>query len=268
MEADASVVDAQELIRSLGATDLSLPDPHLSVLQLHCAGEWMEHDETVRAEKHFVIEVSATGTTEELVTLSTYSDPWLNKDLRGREQFDIQRANAPRLRSVLLEVTRFVGAEPDPGDPTSHATPSPTGFEDQPDEDPELLDSWGIFEVPYRLGGIISELPNSVHRYHDFAESRVSYARVVRGDTVLGYLWASDREGAAGYEPRSSVGDDALYAALHWMKNLGWAKENSLTPLQALEELANWPEDHGAGRLEGVTGSMSLDELQELSGSR
>jgi hypothetical protein len=67
---------------------------------------------------------------------------------------------------------------------------------------------------------------------------------------VLGYLWASDSEKAASFEPRD-VGDDVTYrAGLVWLERLRFAHDRGLSPSAALAELSAMPDEEGAGRVD------------------
>lgn len=102
--------------------------------------------------------------------------------------------------------------------------------------------------------------------YSDQTEKPVAYLRVIRDQTVLGYLWASDEDQAAGYIPRSSAGDDALNTGVAWSQRLREAKARGLTPAQALAELTCFVGNARIGRASwpDVRMSESLDILRAL----
>ncbi|MBW5423374.1 hypothetical protein GKQ77_17675 [Streptomyces sp. BG9H] len=221
------------------------------------------------AEKLFMISVDAWASGAGTITLYTFSDAWMSHSLRGHRQLGVQETNAPRLRAALSGITRLTGADIVPGDSTSYGTPTEYGFEDLPDEDPDLLDSWYMFEVPRRTDRILARLPQNTALYKAETDSPVEFVKVAVGDDVIGYLWASDGDNAAGYEPHSPAGDVSIDAGIAWLVHLGEAKRSGLSPSRALREL----ESKGTGDSQFgaiVTDSRqvadSLEDLQELSG--
>ncbi|GEC09779.1 hypothetical protein SSP24_74340 [Streptomyces spinoverrucosus] len=255
-----------ELSQSLRSVDLA--QARLVTIDLATPGVCLRAGEARHVQKMFVISVDAWASGAGTVTLYTFSDAWMSHDLRGHRQTGIQQENAPRLAAALAEISRITGAEVVPSDPTLYATPTTTGFEDLPDEDPDLLDSWYMFEVPRRTDRLLNQLPPGSPCFETQAESPVAFAEVTLGDRVIGYLWASDRDDAAGYEPRTPAGDIALDAAKEWLARLSEAKRRRLSPSAALHELAAWQGDSRSGTV--VAGSLrtapSLEDLQDLSG--
>ncbi|WP_159394298.1 hypothetical protein [Streptomyces sp. NRRL S-495] len=72
---------------------------------------------------------------------------------------------------------------------------------------------------------------------------------------VLGYIWASDEDDAAGWVERPAVLVEASNSGSYWLRKLREAKARSLTPSQALAELA---EDRPGGRIGAIVpGSRS-----------
>lgn len=81
---------------------------------------------------------------------------------------------------------------------------------------------------------------------------------VVGSAGLLGYLWASGSEGAMSFQPYWP--EDAGYAAgLVWVDRISSAHANGMTPLEALESMANYPDDP-------VSGRAVLEQSRELSG--
>ncbi|WP_414168313.1 hypothetical protein ACMATS_16640 [Streptoverticillium reticulum] len=234
---------------------------------LSCPGSWLDEGREISAAQLFAIDVGAWTQSPDVVTLHTYSDAWLSHNLRGYPQPEVQAANASRLSDALRTVSEFTGDEVDPGDPTWYATPTPSGFEALPDEDPELLDSWDMFEVPYRYKRLRSALPDGAGGYEEEAESSVHYVPVAKGERVLGYLWASDADDAAGFEPRSASGDAAFDAGAFWLQRLGDAKARGLSPTEALRELSAGSDVEAGHVIPGMEADIaSLDELRDLAG--
>ncbi|MBT2399445.1 hypothetical protein J7E89_26655 [Streptomyces sp. ISL-100] len=75
---------------------------------------------------------------------------------------------------------------------------------------------------------------------------------------VLGYLWASDAEEAASFEPRDDALEEGYKTGLLWLDRLHSAYSRGLSPSRALTELAG---STGADR----PGSMDLASLRELA---
>ncbi|GAA2713116.1 MULTISPECIES: hypothetical protein [Streptomyces] len=234
---------------------------------LTCPGKWADAGTEITAARLFEVDVAAWSESAGTVTLHTYSDAWLTHNLRGCKQPETHAANAPRLSAVLRGISELTGDEPDPGDPTWYATPTAEGFEALPDEDPELLDSWDMFEVPYRLKKLTEAAASEPEGYADETEGNVHYVTVARGDRILGYLWEADVDAAAGYEPRSAAGEAAFEAGAFWLARLASAKNRGLSPAEAVRELAA-VDGAGAGCLlpGSDTDATSLSVLRDLAG--
>ncbi|MFJ8502595.1 hypothetical protein [Streptomyces avermitilis] len=237
-------------------------------IDLGTPGTCLRDGEARLVQKLFEISVDAWASGAGTVTLRTFSDAWMSHDLRGHRQPEVQCENAPRLAAALAAITRLTEAEIVPADPTSYGVPTENGFEDLPDEDPDLLDSWYMFEVPRRTEWLQGKIPPNAQRYEAQAESAVEFFEVAVDGHVVGYLWAADDEGAAGYEPRTPAGDVALDAGEEWLARLSEAKQRGLSPSEALRELATWPGNSRSGAV--VPGlpreAPTLEDLQELSG--
>jgi hypothetical protein len=92
-------------------------------------------------------------------------------------------------------------------------------------------------------------VPGGPARYGNAATGPVRYVVIANQDGVIGYLWGSDAEDAAGYEYRRSAGDVAANAGVPWYQKLRSAKARGLRPSQALAEFAAGPGDPVAGRV-------------------
>ncbi|MFF4182944.1 hypothetical protein ACFYZ9_07130 [Streptomyces sp. NPDC001691] len=221
-----------------------------------------------RVERLFMVSVDAWASGAGTVTLHTFGDAWMSHDLRGYRQPGVQEENAPRLASALTGITRLLDAEVVPGDTTSFGVPSEDGFDDLPDEDPDLLDSWYMFEVPRRTDRLLEQLPDGAPQFDNVTESPVNFQEVASDGTTIGYLWASASDDAAGYEPRTPMGQAALDAAVEWLGRLSEAKARGLSPTRALRELTSSRADSRGGAV--TPGSLrtadSLEDLQDLSG--
>ncbi|MGW2701520.1 hypothetical protein [Streptomyces sp. NPDC001340] len=236
-------------------------------IDLATPGSCLRQDVAHPVQKLFVISVDAWSSGAATVTLRTFSDAWLSHDLHGHKQPEVREENTPRLTRALAAITRLTEADVIPADPTPYAIPTEDGFEDLPDEDPDLLDSWYMFEVPRRTDWLRRNIPTDVPQFETQTDLPVTFAEVAIDGTVVGYLWAADDD-AAGYEPRTPAGDAALDAAEEWLARLSQAKQRGLSPTQALREIASWPGDEASGAV--VPGALreapTLEALQDLSG--
>ncbi|MEV0178409.1 hypothetical protein AB0I54_03735 [Streptomyces sp. NPDC050625] len=261
--------NGRELLGTLPSLD-RLEEAKEVTVDLSVPGTCLHGGKAHRVEKLFVISVDAWASGAGTVTLRTFSDAWMSHDLRGHKQSDVQAENAPRLSTVLSGLTRLTEAETIPGDPTLYGIPTDCGFEDLPDEDSDLLDSWYMFEVPRRTEALRAHLPSKGAPLGEpDPDSRVRFAEVGLGGRVIGFLWATIDERASGYEPYTPAGDAALDAALTWLARLSEARERGATPSQALRELSALPSDDAQSGLV-VPGSLreaaSLEYVQDLSG--
>lgn len=185
------------------------------------------------------------------VDLVTYTDVWLPYDLKGRPQPEAHRANGARLSAVLRELAEVLGSDTDPDDPTYFARPTATGAENFFAADGSAADVWGSFEVPTRYD-VFTHAPGFGRiGYRRTAEGAVQYVPVIgEAGVTLGYLWASDAENAASFEPLD-VGDDATYrAGLAWLDRLRTAHDRGLRPSTALTELSALDHTEGIGRVD------------------
>ncbi|MCZ7417101.1 MULTISPECIES: hypothetical protein [unclassified Streptomyces] len=100
--------------------------------------------------------------------------------------------------------------------------------------------------------------------YGYVAEGPVSYVAIGSEDGVLGYLWASDAEDAAGFEPRGEAGDVAFNAAVAWAQALRERRAKGLSPSRALGELVEEAGDDAIGRaVPGTRAEATLKALRE-----
>jgi len=96
----------------------------------------------------------------------------------------------------------------------------------------------------------------SADRYADTAPGPVQYVLVANDDGVLGYLWACDESGAAGYEHRRSAADVAVAVTAFWRRKLRGPKAVGLPPSQAIAKLTAEPPQPTTGRI--VAGSAGV----------
>ncbi|MGW1433489.1 hypothetical protein ACWD6K_33335 [Streptomyces sp. NPDC002431] len=203
------------------------------------------------------------------VELTTFSDAWMPYDLRGRQQDDVFTRNQPRLAAALADLSEALGLETDPEDPTWFGIPTETGVENHfEDDDGSPSDVWGRFEIPHR-NGIFSQTPPFTASYRRQATGRVQYLPVLGGKGLLGYLWASDAENAASFEPRDAADVDGYRAGLVWLDRLQAAYDRGLSPSAALAELAGAPSDPVAGQAAGAAllDAGDFATLRELAAS-
>ncbi|WP_432587657.1 hypothetical protein ABVG11_20175 [Streptomyces sp. HD1123-B1] len=181
------------------------------------------------------------------VDLVTSSDAWMPYDLKGRPQPAVYAANAPRLSATLRDLSEALDMETDPDDPTYFGKPTEFGVENHFDDDGTASDVWSSFEVLNRYDAFTHTPGFGRIGYKRNADGEVQYVPVRNERQVLGYLWASDAENAASFEPRD-VGDDDVYKeGLKWLDRLRSAHDRGLSPSQALAELADLSEDDEPG---------------------
>ncbi|MBC9717984.1 hypothetical protein H9Y04_36175 [Streptomyces sp. TRM66268-LWL] len=246
----------------------SLDGDVLVTVRIQCPGTWREAGTVHRAEQLFAIQVDIWKGALVVVTLETYSDAWLTLDTRERTQPEIHAENAPRLTAALQGISKLLGGLPTPGDANRHATPTETGFEDLTVEGPAYTDSWGTFEVPTRAKKLLALLPPTENTYEEVTEHPVRYLPVRRDGEVLGYLWASLGDNAAGFEPRTAAGEAAFEAGAAWVLRLREAHALGLSATEALDRLCELAPPAGMGSIAGETPleSPTLDAVEDLSG--
>ncbi|MFD9630218.1 MULTISPECIES: hypothetical protein [Streptomyces] len=237
-------------------------------MDLYISGVILREGAPHHVEELFLITADVWDDGAGTLTLRTFADAWMSHDLRGHRQPEVQKQNAPRLKAALVGITHVLEAEVVPGDTTSFGVPSEDGFDDLPDEDPDLLDTWYMFEVPRRTDRLLEQLPDGAPQFDNVTESPVNFFEVASDGTTIGYLWASASDDAAGYEPRTPLGEAALDAAVEWLGRLSEAKARGLSPTRALHELTSSRADSQGGAV--TPGSLrtadSLEDLQDLSG--
>ncbi|MCH0539332.1 hypothetical protein I3F58_07105 [Streptomyces sp. MUM 203J] len=181
-------------------------------------------------------------------------------DLKGNPQPDIYAANTPRLAATLGDLSEALGTEIDPDDPSYFGKPTDTGIENYFDSDRRASDVWATFEIPRRYSEFRHAPGFGDIGFKRSAMGPVEYVAVLDELGTLGYLWASDTENAASFEP-CDVDDDNRYAAARWwLERIRLAHDRGLTPSQALSELASASEDD-------VVSVLGLSELGKVSGS-
>ncbi|NUW04022.1 hypothetical protein [Streptomyces sp. CAI 127] len=213
-------------------------------------------DHATREEELFLIGSSAVldYVSTELVT---FSDAWMSYDLRGRAQTAVHAVNAPRLSAALLGLSEVLRSEIDPDEPTYFAKPTDTGIESYLEDDGAGSDVWSSFEVPYRYSQFTHAPGFGQIGYKRSAEGEVLYAPVTAPRGVLGYLWASDAEQAASFEPRDVGNDESYQSGLLWLSRLRSAHDRGLSPSEAVAELA--------GLLNRELSTVDMASLRELA---
>ncbi|WP_157955309.1 hypothetical protein [Streptomyces noursei] len=104
--------------------------------------------------------------------------------------------------------------------------------------------------------------------YPFLTDSPVRYLPVTLRGKVLGYLWASEEDDAADYEPRAAAAPAGLDAGLVWGPRLMQAWEEGLTPLQALRQYKGEPEHSEAGGIAADADERvapTTESLEELA---
>ncbi|MEU8560133.1 hypothetical protein AB0C45_01430 [Streptomyces cyaneofuscatus] len=214
-------------------------------------------DRAAREERLFLVGASAVldYVSTELVT---FSDAWMPYDLKGQAQADVYAANAQRLSAALHGMSEALHSEIDPDEPTYFAKPTESGVDNYREDDGTPSDVWSSFEVPHRYGKF-THAPGFGHiGYKRSAEGPVLYVPVHGPREVIGYLWASDAEGAASFEPRNVSDDESYEAGLMWLDRLRSAHDRGLSPTEALAELTG-PLD------QSKPSTVDLASLREMS---
>jgi hypothetical protein len=228
---------ASEVRSHLALGRMGAVDAHIA-----CAGEWLVGGERVRESHMFNVGCNATSTSL-VLRLATFSDAWMTHDLKGREQSEIFRLNSPRLAATLQEISEFMDEETVPGDDTIFGMPTETGVSAYVQSDGTAPDVWWR-EVQHRKEPFTTHPFSGKPAFHRVADGPVQYLTVTgRGGHTLGYLWASDAEEAASFEPSEDVLDEAVAVGFHWLEKLDEAKARGLPPSAALALLASEPSD-------------------------
>lgn len=97
--------------------------------------------------------------------------------------------------------------------------------------------------------------------FKDKAEGEISYVPVTDANEVLGYLWWSDDEYAAGFEPRPAAGPTAFDAASLWTNWLFKDEYKGLSPSRAVAELIA----HHGGTVVGRASQESPERAANLA---
>jgi hypothetical protein len=105
--------------------------------------------------------------------------------------------------------------------------------------------------------------PGGVPRYAATATGPIDVQVVRNDERILGYLWASDVDGAAGFVRRLDAGDSGGNAAVYWVKQLLETKRRGAAPTEALDLLAREVDGGQAGRVVGGRSrSATLEALK------
>ncbi|GEC09547.1 hypothetical protein SSP24_72020 [Streptomyces spinoverrucosus] len=104
--------------------------------------------------------------------------------------------------------------------------------------------------------------------YSRNTDGPVAYLRVAdRDGTVIGYVWANDKDDAAGWVVPPGLSANAVNAGARWLRALRGGKERELAPTALLAELARGANDNELSH--AVAGSLTdaptLAALKELA---
>ncbi len=170
------------------------------------------------------------------VEMTTSTDVWMPYDLKGRPQPAVHQANAPRLAAALRDLEKALESETEPDDPTHFGKPTETGVENRREPDGTPSDVWSRFEIPSRTE-VFRHAPAFRPGYRRTADGDVQYVPIRSEHGVLGYLWASDADSAASFEPRVAADEEGRRVGLAWLDHLAAAYDRGLSPSRALVEL-------------------------------
>ncbi|MFJ5047644.1 hypothetical protein [Streptomyces sp. NPDC088719] len=192
------------------------------------------------------------------VALATFSDAWMQYDLKGKENDSLFRLNRPRLAELLKGLSEALGTEVEPDDPTRLGIATEEGVDNHFDDDGSASNVWIRFEIPQR-NNVFSHTPPFQSTYKREATGRVSYLPVHGENEILGYLWASEAEGAASFEPRDDADMAGYHAGLAWLEKLHEAFERGLAPSAALESFRDSPADRASGHVVGESPTATIE---------
>lgn len=98
--------------------------------------------------------------------------------------------------------------------------------------------------------------------YSDSPDGPIEFLSIELGERIVGYLWFSDAEYAAGYTPRESMGDIAFNVGFVWAPKLKEAKANGMLPSEAVLRLAS------SADLPSSVGSIASPETRSVRNLR
>ncbi|MFI6723547.1 hypothetical protein [Streptomyces atratus] len=252
---------AETVRAALGAGEIGSVDAGI-----HCAG--LLADETGEILQDGLFHLGASAFADFVaVDLMTFSDAWMPYDLKGRAQPGVYTANSARLAAALRELAVVLDSETDPEDRTYFGKPTETGVDNYYNDDGTASDVWGRFEVPYR-NRVFRHAPGfDAEGYKRSTDGEVQYVPVRGEHGVLGYLWASDAENAASFEPLDAADEEGYKAGLLWLERLRSAYDRGLAPSEALRRLADLPDENGSGHVDATVApdQTDLDSLRELA---
>ncbi|MGW7091485.1 hypothetical protein [Streptomyces sp. NPDC054874] len=231
-----------------------------------CDGVLETEDGPVATEGLFNLSVDASESYC-TVALATFSDAWMQYDLKGEENDSLFRLNGPRLTELLKDLSVALGTGADPDDPTRLGIATEEGVDNHFDDDGFAPNVWIRFEIPQR-NSVFSHTPPFQSTYKREARGQVSYLPVHGENEILGYLWASEAEGAASFEPRDDADLAGYHAGLAWLEKLHEAFERGLTPSAALESFRGSPADRTSGYIvsESPTATIEFWALRRMAG--
>ncbi|RDI68079.1 hypothetical protein [Nocardia pseudobrasiliensis] len=100
--------------------------------------------------------------------------------------------------------------------------------------------------------------------YSHWTRRALTYLPVHRRGVLIGYLWASTEQHAAGFERRLETAGNDLDCLLAWEARLSDAAAQGLSPNEAIRQWIGAPEDAAAGAVPAETQPGELPSLDEL----
>lgn len=110
---------------------------------------------------------------------------------------------------------------------------------------------------------------NEDRHYRSMASGPINFRAVRGAGGLLGYLWASDQEDAAGFTSTPAAGDEGRNAAVFWYQQLRQMRRDGHSPSQALGMLAGLsthPSVGNADRQHGQAVSLGSLKVRQASG--
>lgn len=251
----------------LGAIEEGTKAGNISGVEMFmtCDGVLETEDGPVATEGLFNLSVDVSESYF-TVALATFSDAWMQYDLKGKENDSLFQLNRPRLADLLKDISVALGTEVDPDNPTRLGIATEEGVNNHFDDDGSASNVWIRFEIPQR-NSVFSHTPPFQSTYKREATGRVSYLPVHGENEILGYLWASEAEGAASFEPHDDADLAGYHAGLAWLKKLHEAFGRGLTPSAALESFRDSPAARTSGHIvsESPTATIEFWALRRMA---
>ena len=112
--------------------------------------------------------------------------------------------------------------------------------------------------------GPLSPMDPSTKTYKSDSNSPITYLPVEMEGEVIGYLWASNGEGAAGFVWKETSDGSGFAASGEWHEWLSRCRQQGLEPIEAVRTARELPNDSRRGRVAVDSEEKILESLVEL----